>query len=475
MYVKISKTLLGVLSTLTAWCAIVTFIIGLLLRDSSLLFWTFNIMWISNILYCIDKYSGRFIFLVLNLTYFLFYMGRITLTYIFKGDFALDFDNSIIVETFTIIGVGLIALRLFAYLFDNSEKTLRPSESKIEIHRINEIAKWVFWITYPFAVIVILERVFFVRATDYANYYVNYVTVLPGIVSKLDAINEIMFFLFLGTYPSQKKVKWPIIAFLFLGVLSLGYGQRNPLAMKFVLVFLIYIPLRNVFREENETVWVTRKYKFFCIVSIAALVLLMSFWKFYRLGETSLGSLGDLILDFFDTEGNSAYLIAETSKNIDRFPADKIYTLEPVYGFLTNNFIYKLLFGTKAVAYGFTPEYAMTSWNFGMTLSYVVNPRAYALGVGMGTCYLSEVFVDFGYFGIFAISALYMKIIAYVQKNYGKNWLMSTIGLLSVYEIIYAPRDLALSFVGEFFSFTFIVVVFIIWLLYRRKNIWKSE
>ncbi|MEZ0117652.1 UNVERIFIED_ORG: oligosaccharide repeat unit polymerase [Heyndrickxia coagulans] len=444
---------------------------------STLAFYATHLIWVSNLLYAFVKIKNRFIFLTLNLTYFLFYIGRITFSYIFDHNFSLNYSDDIVMKVFNILFIGLFSIRIFAVYFEKVKiAKIRESNifwrnnSNININLLNKIVLTLFWLSFPCSLAVIVERVIFVQSSGYANYYTSFTTSLPEIVIKLDGINVICFFLFLATNPSKKKFKLPALAYILLGILSLGYGQRNPLALSFCMLFLIYIPLREKFRSVNEERWITKKYKVFCTITLPILILVFSFWKYYRLGLESSNSIGNLIMDFFNTEGNSSFIIGETIKSLDFFPKERIYTIGPIVDFFTNNFIYKALFGEGAYYAGFTVDAATKGWNFGKTISYLYNSRQYLAGVGTGSCYLAEVYKDFGYIGIPLITLVYMAIINYVQKSYKKNWVLSAVALLSINKIIYAPRDAALSFVGEFFSFTFIICIIIIIFLYLYIN-----
>lgn len=464
--------LFGPVAIILLWISCVLAIAGIGHDIDVLIFWAINLIWLSNLCYSMAQYSKRYIFLVINLTYFLFYIGRITMTFFFEGDYALNFSHKTILETMGVIFSGLFFLRIFSSAFEHirSSGKLIATTYSGNIELIRRLSKMFYWGTYIFAFAVIAERVVFVQATGYVDFYASYSSRMPGIVSRLASVNEVMFFIFLASTPKKRETRLVILAFLFLGILSLGYGQRNPLAVKFLFIFMIYIPLRQARSDEEDgEQWITRTYKTFLLISIPAMILLLAIWKFHRQDLSFEGSLGDLVIDFFDTEGNSAYIIGLAIENIKRFP-DKfiIYTLEPIHEFLTNNFIYKMLFGAKStLLYENSVYAAMNSWDIGKPLSYFANPVAYASGVGTGSCYLVEVFVDFGYVGVALISMLYSYIMNFVQKGNKCSWIVSTIMLLSVYEIMYAPRDLALSFVGKFFSFTFITVALIMYAMYR--------
>ncbi|MDO4338415.1 MAG: O-antigen polysaccharide polymerase Wzy family protein [Eubacteriales bacterium] len=464
--------LFGPIAMLLLWISCVLAIVGMECDVDVSIFWAINFIWLSNLCYSMAKYSKRYIFLVINLTYFLFYIGRITMNYLFEGNFALKFSQETILETMGVIFSGLLFLRFFSSVFEHVRRNreLIATSNQGDIELIRRLAKMFYWGTYIFAFAVIAERVIFVQAMGYVDFYASYSSRMPGIVSRLASVNEVMFFIFLASAPKKKETRLVIFAFLFLGVLSLGYGQRNPLAVKFLFIFMIYIPLREARSDEEDgEQWITRTYKTFLLISIPAMVLLLAMWKFHRQDLSFEGGLGDLVIDFFDTEGNSAYIIGLAIENIKEFP-DKfiIYTLEPIHEFLTNNFIYKMLFGAKsALIYENSVYAAMNSWDIGKPLSYFANPVAYANGVGTGSCYLVEVFVDFGYMGVALISMLYSYIINFVQRGTKCSWIVSTIMLLSVYEIMYAPRDLALSFVGKFFSFTFIAIAIVMYAIYR--------
>lgn len=402
------------------------------------------------------------------------------MSYMFYGSFGLDYNDDIIHKVFSIIMVALVSIRALYAVFekryvaiDKQRATVNTNNSRVNGTLLRKASSYLYCATFVFSVVYIMERVLYVQATSYANYYTSFNTSLPSIFGKLHTMNEIFFFIYLATNPRKKEFFIVAISFLAIGALGLGYGQRNPIALRFSILVLIYIPLRELFRRMGEEQWITKKYKFWITLAIPSAIVFLSFWGSVRVTNDQSFKVADAFISFFDSQGNSARILAETILNWSSFPTDRIYTFGPLVEFLTNNVIYKTIFGFGAYYNGFTIEGALRGWNFGNAVSYFYSPYHYLNGVGLGSTYLAEAFKDFGYIGVVIISGIYAWVMTYAIKNYGKNYFISGIVLIFLYEIIYAPRDVALSFLSKIFSFTFILAIALIYLTYRFLHVKK--
>ncbi|KRE47898.1 O-antigen polysaccharide polymerase Wzy family protein [Paenibacillus sp. Soil522] len=469
---------------LFSWISLATSIIlwavSAAFTDNLFLFFAFHIMWISNLLYALSSVRKRFIFGVFNLTFFIFVMGRMTMSYIFYGNFGLEYSSDVINNVFSIIMVALVSLRAFYAVFKNRYIVIEKQRTsaitnniRINGELLRKACIYLYWITLAFSIVNVMEKVLFVQTTSYADYYTSFSTSLPSIFAKLDSMNEIFFFIYLATNPRKKEMLIASISFLALGALSLGYGQRNPIALRFCILLLTYIPLRELFRKKDEEKWITKKYKFGLTLALPAAIVFFSFWGSFRLATDQSFKIADAFINFFDSQGNSARILAETIVNWSIFPTNRVYTVGPLVDFLTNNFIYKLIFNSSSYYSGFTVEGALNGWNFGNAISYFYDPFRYLQGVGLGSTYLAETYKDFGYIGVVIISGVYVWIMCYATKNYGKNFFVSGVVLIFLYKIIYAPRDLALSFLGKIFSFTFILAIALIFIIYKFLHLSK--
>lgn len=472
--------LFTILSLITFFAGLILWPIASLIHDVELLFFTFHLLWLSNLCYGFTKLRTRFIFTVFHMTFFLFVMGRMTINWLFDGSYSLDYSSTIVINVYQIIALSLVTIRIFTVFFEKFRVELSSNEkisligSKINKEYFKRAARLLFWISLPFAAVYILEKVLFVQAYGYSSYYVEYVSVLPSIFAKSYTFNEIAMFAFLCSEPSKKESKWPILAYLLLGILCLGYGQRNPIALGICIIFLVYYPLREL-NASKKGEWITKRFKRLLIIGIPTLILFFSFWGFFRLSNNT-ESIGSMFISFFDAQGNSSKILAETIKHLHEFPENKNYTFGPLTDFFTNNFIFNGLFGKGMVYSGFTVDAALNGNNFGNAISYLYDSYHYLSGVGLGSCYMAELFVDYGYIGVVLINIVYAFFMVKIPKVYSKNIIFATMSLLFAYKIIYAPRDSALAFLSTVFSFTFItavIILYVLYLIFKQKQIQK--
>ena len=447
---------------------------GYVTNNVNLAFFATILILSSNIIYALKKIRNRYLFMVFNSTFFIFIMGRITMNFIFYGNIGLNYDNEIVMHTVLSIYISLITVFLTFLIVNNMKfkkvKIKQTFSKRIDVEVLRKASKLVFYATYIFALLTVVEKIYFVMHSGYAAYYIVYNSSLLGIVIKLATVNEIAFFFYLASHPIKKDTKVIFFLYLLIGILSLGFGQRNEVVLRICLVYFIYYPYRNLIREIDDEKWITRSYIRNVVIAIPALIFFMSFWGMVRAGVADKTSIGDHFISFFYNQGNSAEIIAFAKYAQNQIP-NHLYSLGPISEFLRSNILSKYIFNTQVYT-GFTIDAAMIGTNFGSTLSYLYNPSHYIQGIGLGSCYIAELYHDFGFLGVIFINVVYAFFIAKFGGRKIHGAIKEAIYLMILYNIIYAPRDRALSFITNLFSFTFILTAFLIWFAYTH---YKTE
>ena len=242
-------------------------------------------------------------------------------------------------------------------------------------------------------------------------------------------------------------------------------GQRN-LFVRAVLITFCYILLRNKWDSEEQ--WLSKKQFRMLLYSIPLFIIALQAWGTMRNGSSFyITGISETIKDFFRDQGTTSVVVYKGIDLKNNFPSEINYTFAPIINFLKNNQIIKTLFHTTSYAQQ-TTELALKGNNFGSTLTYLYVPYNYKTGIGMGSCYISEVFHDYGIIGVCLINILYGIVLVKLENYFSqptKSVFVGMILLLFADGIIYSPRNSAFSFLTNGINFTVFLFIFLIYFI----------
>ncbi len=340
---------------------------------------------------------------------------------------------------------------------------------------IQSVSKTLFYLTSMFHAAELLEKVIYVILRGgYLNYYVSFSSSLPGVIHKLGNLNEILFFIFLSTLPDPRKNKTPFILFGSFGLLTLLYGQRNGIVTA-VIMIAVYIIIYENITDQRYSIITKRMYRI-AVISIPFLFFALNAVTIIRSGNIdSSGGVLASIETFMENTGNSIRVIIFGYKFDAQIGHDKIYSLGKLTEFFKNNYLVKVLTGGTYIyssSVGQTEDIALNGYSFGAIVTYLYSKSAYLAGHGLGSCYIAEVFHDFGYVGICIVNIIYGKVLKKVPEIIGNSWVVNSIVLLSFYNLLLAPRSLACGFLASFINFQFLISIVAV---YICANIIKTR
>ena len=331
--------------------------------------------------------------------------------------------------------------------------------------RLRSAARIVFYITCIPALYVVLSKVSFTMRHSYVEYYLHYEQ--PAMLIRLAAVNTVSFFMFLATLPDKKAAGPIVVMYLGKAVISLLSGGRTA-AVVVCLVVLFYYIYRNSIRRKlaNREIWLSKKAVTVILAALPFIIVFLSAWSYVRSSfDYSQMTFADLFFGFFKDSGSSVNVISYAIDYRGALPPTNIsYTFGPVINFLRNNMISRVLFGFQQYTDMSTAS-ALYGNNFSYTITYIAAPSVYAMGGGLGSAYIAELFADFGHFGVI----IYNIIIGIVLTKIGearlhRPWVFVLI-LVVVDSIINMPRYSAMYWVSELLSFTTIATMCGLYLL----------
>lgn len=438
-----------------------------------------------NMIYALCNIKKRFVFMMFQITFLVFLLGQnfasaLSFTEgVFRPEikeFPIDTQLHIYLTLFiSLIGV-FIGYALNESKYRDSATELKFSLDSIYMNKLRYYSKNFMYFLSIFAASVSLEKAIFVQNLGYVEYYVSFDSHLPAIFYRLESMYEMSVYLFLATFPRWKECRFPLLLYLLIGCMSLGYGQRNGMMLTMIFI-VIYFCIRHQYKfYGNSEVWINKTR--IIIVSIAIPFMLFFMYTFgsTRVDEiaTEYGNLLDNTLAFFDQQGGSVRLIGYEKEFSDSnmFPTDvPPYTFGYLIDLFQQNAIFRA-FNVYPSYESLSTELAMKGHNFSQTITYLYNPNHYFMGFGLGSCYIAETHHDFGIIGVFIINFLYGLIIALFHKYIRKNTWSLFAGFVIIPSILYAPRAGALSFINLLIAPSTIIFVVIMHLLTKKyKNI----
>lgn len=434
-------------------------------------------LFIFNIVFCLHRIYKRASALLFYAAFFTFLLGGGLLAVLAGEQWWEDFNTEeawhvihCLVCTLVSLPVGIKIYEEIRFKKRGKSDLLWKSEQEAGlVESLRTVSKYIFWFTLWASLYVIFSKILFVRRNGYLAYYTSYVSV-SGFILKLQYVNDCAFMFFLATLPKMKVAKLPMAAWFVTHVITILSGGRAS-AVTAVFLFIWYFNYRNRVRTEGEKAWFTKWMKWALILGAPLAIAFLGYWTYARANlESEFGVLKAFYV-FFKDQGGSLDLIAYAKRYQEDFP-QSMYTFGPLINFVRGNTFGRILFGFVMPRQN-TVEMALTGYNFGQTISWLVMPHNYVAGVGLGGCYIAEVWLDFGFAGVIICNMLLGILLGFM----GESRRYSVVGLYLVLmvfsNVMLLPRDAALTWFSSIFNFT--VILTTVGILFLARLYWYSR
>lgn len=442
--------------------------VGIVLNNNTTFFLAISIFVIGFGFFLKDMEYNVFM-LAFLVSFFTFLLGSEAFWLLGWRDNKYAFPQDVNNHAYVSITISVIFLFL-SYIFTNAHLRKRypvaAAESLLSerVLSIRRASLLFYYGLIVFKIIINLSELIFVRTFGYSNLYSDYNFQGPSIFIKLADMCTLCFFVFLGTLPSKKECKIPVLLFFGVTAITIFTGRRNDLITMLLLLFVYYC-VRNKMNSGNE-VWISRKTIYLFVLLTPLLLSLLATFSALRSGTQDNIAISYFkgIGDFFTQQGFSINII-KWGKSLASSIPDRIYSLGQTYEFFTTrNFFSRLLFDFKSFS-GQTVERALEGHRFSYLLSYLVFPWSYANGYGVGSCYIAEAYHDFGYLGIALINCVYGFLFANFNYIRYRGPFFMGLSLLMMQSLLMAPRAYADGFIGAVLDLSNIEILLLIWLI----------
>lgn len=450
--------------------------IGFFYLNINLLFLSLVLLFSYAISYSITKLKKRFVLFLFLITFFVFLLGRYFIEFVIGGEWWYRVSDDIYLSPGTIsLTILIIYISLICIIFGNwiSEiftgslfKTRKKRNQDLQPllkPTIRKVSSYLFIFTYLGSLFNVLDKIKFINQNSYFSYYTDYMG--NQIFVLMHNINEVAFFIFLATMPLKKKAFPIIIMYLFSKILTIFTGARAE-AIIAILIIAFYLYYREKYNKSVNEKWFSQKYFFLSVISAPFILALLKAITYFRAGKT-IGefSILELLYGFFQGTGGSINLISysiefkETLQNIN-----VEYFFGPVINLLKNNMIIENMFSPEIYS-GNSIETALFGDSFSHTISYLIIPDQYLKGWGLGSSYIAEILVDFGFIGVIVFNIILGIILNKYSRlsEYGV-WKLSIL-LLILNSLFFISRDSALNWATLIFRDTTIFTLLLVYIV----------
>ncbi len=438
-------------------------------------------MWIGLMVYSVMNLNRHIVLFCYLTAFFVFLFGREIGYTFFRMEryyWYLEPYNEV---CFFLLLISLVFLLLgYGYAGRKSHVVLSTANRYAQGYRTKELpresgmyqflCRWAYYLCYFCAIYVVFVQIAFVQSSGYLASYLGgrEEGMLFRMASYLSAFAGTALCLFLATYPSKRSVIIALASYEIYGVFTVFTGHRYTFIAISMLV-AIYMFIRN--RVEGG--WITRKHVIMVLVALPFLVIIMTAYDTIRLGEGfRFNGFGKTILEFLDQQGGSVNMIKRIFYYKEELSDMNFVSFHNTKSVLFENAILRKMLDIN-VYNGNSIENALYGHSLAHRLSYLEYGDYYLQGHGVGSCYIAELYHDFGVIGVMAGNYFYGYIIRKISDISFRNFVKDGLLLALVYYILLAPRGNFDGFVEGVFSIYSVLGLLFIWLvsnLFTKKN-----
>jgi len=481
-----SKSIWNIVSIMLAVAAGILFCEGMITEDIGAMSLAVFLAWGAVFLRAMSVRKRNSILIFFLLSFFVFLLSRVMVRWIQNQEIYQPFNKEIMMMIYGCLMASLAGLWLGAnqrYSFTIASYGSRTAsntgnDSKIDLRLIRLIAI-VFTIVSGFAsMAVVLEQVVFWGISGSGgDLRVAFESTLPSFILRLSYIYVLMLSIYLATMPSKRGATLVFLQYLICSALKMVYGSRSDFVLGLMFI-VVYFRIRDRLNDSNGVQWFGKKELLFTITSIPLLVVLVVFVGYYRTHTTfEFSGMYDTLLDFFESQGGSIDVIGYTKIHGNKLEQPHfLYMFDKTYEFLSTNPLVRLFTGRSAYAAN-TVERALYGTSLGQSLYYLTNRVSYLAGFGFGSSYIAEIWIGFGYIGLFVWNFIIARILYKINNFQFKRFVPSVLILLFLQSLFFMPRAGFDGFVADFASVTHIVAIFVMWVIYKilkSRNSYES-
>lgn len=444
---------------------LVTMVSYITLYNASVLYSCVLAVWCVFFYNVCKDYKTNIVMLCFLISFFIFLLGRefifeyldVPRYYIFNDDIEIKTQICLLISLFGLVIGTFIGRRLAPH-----DRLLRIDNDVV----LKNVSKTLYYIFSIPLFIELFINITYIQNTGYINSYESNDSIVrvPLYISMFSGMTPMAFYLFLATKPEKSEAVFPILLYLFYSILTLLTGKRFPFVAS-LLIIAIYF----VLRDSDKDRWLKKKYYYILAGGLPFLIVGLSVFDYVRVGnDIGYKNFIEMFIGFFDQLGGSINVIKRVIFYSDELNPVMIYSFDGLTSLILENGIFKRIFDIT-VYEGNSAAHALQGHSLAHTLSYLTYGNEYLLGRGVGSCYIAELFHDFGYIGVFLGSILYGWVMKRISTIDFKSPYYIALALAMINSLLLAPRGGFDSFLSRTFGIKELTVIGVVWGI---ANIW---
>lgn len=421
------------------------------------------------LIFCLNDLRNNIFFFVFILSFFGFLISGDIMSEYFNKEYHMVFTDVAIQHSRLCVLISLVTLFLSYIIFKTvKNKTTKEEDLKDETLisvpssklSVRKSAKIIFFLTFSIYIFNILEKVVFVLNYGYVESYLTFSSVLPSIIVEIGEFAPIALFIFLATFPTKEECKLPIILYFISGVVEMISGSRG--SFVYVAAFLFAYIIYRSYRDK--VAWFNKKHVALIVVMVPIVLVFFQMYEYIRVGTDVEGAnFFDTFLDFFVNIGSAQKIIKSGYEIKNSIPLGKIYSLGSTINYFKYGTLFNLL-NLDSIPHRHSIEFALEGHSFSSIVSLLTMEQQFLSGQGAGSCYIAELFHDFGYVGVVLGNAVYGFICASLSKINTKRIFITAILFYMFMNLLEAPRASFDGFLASIVNINFILIVFVIYI-----------
>lgn len=472
------------LKLIAIWCGLMAIIMMAAgLSDASLGWVSLStfVVWLGALLYALGRQEKNILHIFLLITIFIFLMSRIFVRWIQNGEVYKPFSYDTMAHIYYCIFLSICGLwigtssriRLTMHGRMKSRQTEEAAryDHNIDLDILRMIVGFLTIVSGICSLLINVEKIaaFHVFGGG-GEMRIAYASAMPELVLRASYIYNFVFAIYLATFPEKKKAMPYFFMYIGICATKMMFGSRCDFMLALMFVY-VYFHIRDRMDQSCEKLndqWFGMKERLFTILSIPALIVLLVFVSAYREHSAfEFTGIMETFVEFFEAQGTSFDVIGYAYENAYKLTQPhQLYLFDNTYTFLTTNPVSRLFTGMRFYNVN-TVERAIYGTSLDQSLYYIINPASYLAGRGCGSSYIAEVYLGYGYVGVFIFNILLGGVLVKLTRyKFNEMW-KNTIVLLFTLSLFFIPRAGFDDFVGEFLSVTHIFTALIIYVVYK--------
>lgn len=431
-------------------------ILAILSWNSTLIVLAMIFTFVAMMIYCISNLTKNIVLAIMFICIFTFLSSSVIGRFLYgQNDFMYGFTDtefntacSLIIISYYMIFCGYIIDKHYRIVC-GSKRGLFFEDSSFSVECIQKISFIVFVVSSVMAMFFSIQKMIYALHMGYISLYTTYSG--SSWLQRLSFVSSASFFIGLAAKPNKKMLKYYFILGFIDPVITFIQGVRSTL-VTYVLFLVFYCFTYNNLINGNDAKdnRKTIRLIFLGVLSIIIIIPFLYSYGLSRIGENSNTNGINAIIAFFDGQGGSFRVLGAAVKYKGALP-QKWYS----FGSIIDRFS-DVVYGTQ------NAQRAMMAHSFADTITYLEEKASYLMGYGMGSCYIAEIFYDFGVLGVIIVN-LFLGIILKTLTDFENLSIFKrSVSFILFQNVMMMPRGTFLRPIDVLFSFSTIVVFFIV-------------